>query len=268
MDTSPSTTYRLTIRMSQGSLSFSTVRRDAEGARVVYEPFDVNTGISMAANLREALKTAQLPARGYERATVVADERTLLVPHDSYDPASAETLYYHAFPRTEECRVVVATNLPDLGAVAVFSVNRDARTVLADHFSDLRFTCVAAPVWRHLHQRSLTGTHAKLFAHFHDRRLEVFAFAQGRFRFCNSYDGEHTKDAVYYILAAWNQLGLDHKADELHIAGEPSDKETLLAQLRRFLANVYAVNPAGEFNRAPITRIPGMTYDLMTYYLK
>lgn len=268
MNTSPSTTYRLTIRMSQGSLSFSTVRKDAEGARVVFEPFAMNTGISMAANLREALKTAQLPARGYDRATVLADERTLLVPAALYDAASAETLYYHAFPRTEECRVVMASKLPELDAVAVFSVNRDARTVLADHFGDLRFTCVAAPVWRHLHQRSQAGTRAKLYAHFHDRRLEVFTFAGGRFRFCNSYDGSHTKDAAYYILSAWQQAGLEAKTDELHIAGEPSDKDALLAELRRFLANVYAINPAGEFNRAPITRIPGMTYDLMTYYLK
>lgn len=268
MNTSPTTTHRLTIRLSQGSLSFSTVRKDAEGARVVFEPFDVNSSISMAANLREALKTAQLPARGYGRATVIADERTLLVPADLYDPTAAETLYYHAFPRTEECRVVMASTLPDLGAVAVFSVNRDARTVLADHFANLRFTCVAAPVWRHLHQRSGTGIHAKLYAHFHDRRLEVFAFGQGRFKFCNSYDGEHTKDAVFYILSAWKQLGFNAETDEMHIAGEPADKETLLTELRRFLHKVYAINPAGEFNRAPITRIPGITYDLMTYYLK
>lgn len=268
MITSSNTAYRLNIRLSHGSLSFSTVLKDAAGTRVAFEPFDMKTGISTAANLREALKTAKLPARGYERATVLADERTLLVPEELYAPQTAEALYYHAFPRTEECRVVVATAIPELGVVAVFSVNRDARTVLADHFPDLRFTCVAASVWRHLYQRNGAGTHAKLFAHFHDRRVEVFCFGQGRFKFCNSYDGALTKDAVYYILGAWKQIGLNEGTDELHIAGEPADKEGLLSELRRFVHNVYAINPAGEFNRAPITRIPGITYDLMTYYLK
>lgn len=259
---------RLNIRLSQGSLSFSSVHKDAQGSRVVFETYSVKSGISMAANLREALKTAQLPQRGYERATVMADERTLLVPLQLFNPQSAETLYYHAFPRTEECRVVMGTALPELGVVAVFSVNRDVRTVLADHFSDLRFTCVSVPVWRHLSKRSGNSLRAKLFAHFHDRCMDVCCFSQGSFKFCNSFEGEYVKDSVFYLLSVWKQLGLNATSDELHIVGEPVDKETLLTELRRFLKNVYAPNPAGEFNRAPITRMPGMTYDLMTYYLR
>ena len=32
--------------------------------------------------------------------------------------------------------------------------------------------------------------------------------------------------------------------------------------------NVYVINPKAEFNRAPITEIKNLPYDLMTYFMK
>lgn len=46
---------RLTIRVSKNTLSFSVVDREAEH-QVIYEPYTVKSGISMAANLRQAFK--------------------------------------------------------------------------------------------------------------------------------------------------------------------------------------------------------------------
>ena len=46
---------RLTIRVSNNTLSFSVVDREAEH-QVIYEPYTVKSGVSMAANLRQAFK--------------------------------------------------------------------------------------------------------------------------------------------------------------------------------------------------------------------
>ena len=121
---------------------------------------------------------------------------------------------------------------------------------------------------QHMHQRSYTGTHQKLYGYFHDRHLEVFSFGNNRFKFCNSYTVNNSNNALYYLLSVWKQLGLVPEHDELHLVGDMPDDEALMNEARQFVKRVFYINPSGEFNRAPVTQIAGMPYDLMTLYVK
>ena len=254
---------RLVIRISRGRLSFST----ADGSDVLYEDYALNSSISMAANLREALRTLPMLEDRFERVLVMVDTPTLMVPTNEFHEADAETLYRHAFTGQEQ-QQVMHTVLPDLNAVVLFSVQKDLRNVIEDNFSDVRYTAAVAPVWRHLHQRSYTGQHQKLFGYFHDRQLEVFSFAQNRFKFCNAFTVNNPNDALYYLLAVWKQLSMEAEHDELHLAGDIAERDQLLEEAQRFVKRVFYINPAGEFNRAPVSQIKGIPYDLMTLYIK
>ena len=57
----------------------------------VFEPYNVNNSISVAANLREAFKKSELLQSGYKRALVAIDAPTMLVPLDEYREQDAET---------------------------------------------------------------------------------------------------------------------------------------------------------------------------------
>lgn len=261
------TRQRLTIRVSPYSLSFSTVDMTAGEGPVVYEPYTVKSGISMAANLREALKTAALPQRTYHRVMVMVDSPVLLIPVDAFSEATVAELYAHAYTRTDDS-VVLHTVLPDLNAVAAFAVNRDLKLVVDDNCRDARFVCAMSPVWRYLHQRSFTGPRNKLYGYFHEKRLEVFSFNQRRFKFCNSFDAAQGADALYFLLYVWKQLMLKPEYDEMHLVGDIPEREWLLDELRKYVQRAYVISPTGDFNRAPATRVKGMPYDLMTYYVK
>ena len=256
---------RLTIRIGRNTLSF--VMPLEEQQNIIYEPFVVKSGISMAANLREAFRQADLLLQAPPRVRVSIDSDVLLVPVETFNEKDIEALHAHAFPRQEHDAVYYNV-LPDLNAVAVFSMNKDLRLVIDDHFQDVRLVTAISPVWRHLHQRSFTGSYQKLYGYFHENRLEVFSFQQNRFKFCNSYDAARTKDAVYYLLYIWNQLQMDADHDELHLVGEIPDAEALLDELKTYLEKVYVVNPAVDFNNHPATQIKGMPYDLMTLIVK
>ena len=266
---------QLVIRASRTSLSFSTATTENE---VTYHPYAIKNSISLTANLREAMQSEPLLADDYTSVLVLVDSPVLMVPTEFFQEQDMETLFHHAFPSGQPLsqpgqdkstsHVVMHTVLPDLECVAVFSVHKDLRTVLSDRFGKVSFTPTPAPVWRHFHQRSFTGPRAKLYAYFHDRRMEVFNFSQNRFRFCNSFAANNTPDALYYLLAVWKQLSLVPEHDELYLAGELPDGEQLKTEAQRFLKRVYLINPAGEFNRAAITQIKGMPYDLMTLFVK
>jgi hypothetical protein len=254
---------RLIIRISKGRLSFAT----ADGSDVLFEDYALNSSISMAANLREALRTVPLLEESFERVLVMVDTSTLMVPANLFAEEESETLYHHAFTDVEQ-QLVMHTVLPDLNAVALFAIQKDLRNVIADRFTDVRYTAAIAPVWRHLHQRSYTGQHQKLYGYFHDRRMEVFSYAQNRFKFCNAYAVNNPNDALYYLLAVWKQLTMDANHDELHLVGDINERDLLLEEAQKFVKRVFYINPSGEFNRAPVTQIKGMPYDMMVLFVK
>ena len=254
---------RLIIRISKGRLSFAT----ADGSDVLYEDYALNSSISMAANLREALRTVPLLEESFERVLVMVDTPTLMVPANLFVEEESEELYHHAFTGQEQ-QLVMHTVLPDLNAVVLFAVQKDLRSVIANNFGDVRYTAAVAPVWRHLHQRSYTGQHQKLYGYFHDRRMEVFSYAQNRFKFCNSYAVNNPNDALYYLLAVWKQLTMDAEHDELHLVGDIAEREQLLEEARKFVKRVFYINPSGEFNRATVTQFKNMPYDMMVLFVK
>lgn len=256
---------RLTIRIGKHSLSFSALNTDNSNS-ITYEPYTVRSGISTAANLREAFREIDLLRNGWQRAMVLIDSPVLMIPIEEFNEAHKETLYRHAITG-HEGETVMSVVLPTLNAVAVYSINKDLKLVIDDHFGDVRFTHVCAPVWNHLYRRSFTGVRMKLYAYFHDKKIDVFSFQQNRFRFTNSFDTNLAPDAVYFILNVWKQLAFDNKRDELHLVGELPDRNMLTQELKAFVQNVYVINPKAEFNRAPITEIKNLPYDLLTHFM-
>ena len=256
---------RLTIRIGRGTLSFAMPTDDGEG--VIFEPFVVKSGISMAANLREAFKKADLLLDHPQRVRVLLDSDVLMVPVEMFQESTKEAMYYHAFP-TKEQEAVYYNVLPDLNAVAVFSMNRDLRLVVDDHFKDVTLIAAINPVWRHLHQRSFTGNRHKLYAYFHEKQIDIFSFQQNRFKFCNSFSADRPHDSLYFLLYVWKQLQLQPEHDELHVVGDIPEQEWLVDELKKYLQKAYVINPVANFNQSPIMQIKGMPFDLQLLFVK
>lgn len=256
---------RLIIRVGRASLAFSTT---TDGG-IVYERYPLKSSISMAANLREALRTVTMLQESYGRVIVLVDSPVLMVPSETFREDDCDALYRYTFSGQEQCLVVYHV-VPELNAVAVFGLHKDLRLVLVDRFGEsLRLQPVVASIWRHLYQRSFTGPRQKLYGYGHDGWLEVMSFAQNRFRFCNAFNvGSEQDNALFYLLSVWKQLGLDARTDELHLAGDLPGREQLAEKARQFVKRVFVNNPSGEFNRSAVTLVDGMPYDLMTLYVK
>lgn len=254
---------RLAIRVGYDTMSFCLPNADGT---VEYQPYTVKSGVSMAANLRTAFRESELLRGRDDRAQLSIVSPVVLIPIDEYmeqENFDVETLYNHTFTGKEH-EAKVASVIPDLSAVAVFGVNKDLKLVVEDHFGDVRIQNVMQPVWTHLYRRStLVGQRRKLYAYFHDGKVDVFSFQQRRFRFANAFDATHAHDALYYLLFVWKQLALSNEDDELHLVGKCEHMEWLITKLKNYLRRVYTLNPVADLNRAPASLIQGMEYDLM-----
>lgn len=256
---------RLTIRVSKNTLSFSVVDREAEH-QLIYEPYTMKSGVSIAANLRLAFGESELLQRGYQKVRVYIDTPILLVPIEEFHEEDLTVLYQHAFTGSHSDAILYRVQ-PNLNVVAVFPINKDLKMVIEDNFQDVRFTPIMQPMWNYLHKRSFTGINHKLYAYFHDKKVDIFCFEKNRFKFYNSFQADHAKDALYFILFVWKQLGLQQMQDELHVSGDIPDKDWFLYNAKLYVKKTFLLNPSAEFNRAPITEIKGMPFDLLTLYL-
>lgn len=131
---------RLTIRIGQASLAFALPDEESEN-QVVYMPYTVRSGVSIAANLREAFKTEEQLTEEWSRAQVMLDTPVVMIPLEDYyeqDQERNSTYYHHAITGHANDTVLTSV-LPTLNAVALYAINKDLKLVLDDHFSDVRF---------------------------------------------------------------------------------------------------------------------------------
>lgn len=256
----------LTIRVGNDTLSFTMMDPTNLKEPVIYEPYPVKTGISMAANLREAFKERAGLTRP-EKVQITFDSKVLMMPIEQFKEDELELYYSHSFP--QESQLSMSYNvLPELNSVAIFAINKDVRLVLRDNVPGAIAIHLMSPVWRHLFTRSFTGHRSKLYGYFHGKKLEIFSFQQNRFKFCNTFDATQSHDALYFLLYVWKQMNLQPEHDEMHLVGDIPDSEWLMQEVKRYLQNAYVINPTAEFNRAPATHITDMPFDLMTLLTK
>ena len=76
---------KLIIRIGKNTLSFTMPNPADKERPFIYEPYIVKGGISIAANLREAFKTADLTAIDTRRVQVLMDVPSMLVPIEQFD---------------------------------------------------------------------------------------------------------------------------------------------------------------------------------------
>ena len=252
---------RTIIRITSNTLTFALPSADNPRS-IQIAPYTVKSGMSMAVNMREALRDNPVLVETSPRAMVLVDTPVMHVPMDEYVAEESEAMYHHTFPGHHHDNILQYV-IADLHCVAVFAVNKDLHMVLHDNFDDVRIMPLSANVWSHLHQRSYTGATRKLYAYFHDKHLEVISYANKRFRFFNVFDATEQADCVYFILYIWKQLALDSKRDELYLLGEYAEMESLRNELKQYVMCTYPINPSAEFNRAPVTRLSQATYDIV-----
>lgn len=256
---------RLFIRVSPQRLAFSTISATSSDEPVLFRQWPVRPGVAVAANMREAVRAIDIARGDYQRTTVLIDTDVLMVPAEMYQADQAAELYAHSFPGRKGC-AVMATVVPELSVVAVFGVEKDLLLVISDNYKDVRYLPVAMPVWRYMHKRSGAGRHQKLYAYFHDGKVEMMSFRMHRFQYYNAFETTAAHDALYFVLCVWKELVMDQTRDELCLVGSVPEREWMSAELKKFIRKAYVTSPAADFNRTPAAKVKDMPYDLITLY--
>lgn len=86
-----------------------------------------------------------------------------------------------------------------------------------------------------------TSNISKVAAYIRNGRIDVCAYRRGQLQMANTYVCRTNDDAIFYILAVWNMLGLDVRSDEIQLAGDKAVRNAITPRLREYVTYVVPV---------------------------
>jgi hypothetical protein len=242
IDFSKSEQYTLSIRLSTDGFSFSVYNPIHESSISFFEK-EVNPSLSLTANLKEAFREMEFLTFSYKRVNIMmSGSRYTHVPFELFEDELAEPLFYHNHSGKEN-ETVLYNVLSRNNIAVIFGMDKSAYQFLKDQYPDARFYSQASPLSEYFSNKSRLGNSKKMYVSLRKSAMDLFCYERGHLLLANSFDCEQTSDRVYYLLYAWKQLGFDQERDELHLSGVMAEKETFVSELRKYVLQVFIMNP-------------------------
>lgn len=252
IDFNKSEQYTLSIRLSTDGFSFSVFNPLENGKLSVFDR-KVDESISLTANLKQAFRETEWLSRPFRQVNaLIASKRFTFIPLEFFEDEQAEIIFYHNHPKQEN-EIVQYNILHKNNVVVLFATDKSICSFLREQYSNVKFYSQASPLIEFFSVKSRLGNSRKIYAHLQKESIELFAYERGRLLFANTFECKTTPDRIYYLLYVWRQLGLEQERDELHLTGNLHDKEQLLPELRKFIRQVFIMNPATNLDLQAIT---------------
>lgn len=242
IDFSKSEQYTLSIRLSTDGFSFSIYNPIHDSSLSFFEK-EINASLSLTANLKQVFRETEFLTLPYKRVNILmADKRFTHVPLEFFEEEQAELLFYHNHTRKEN-EAVLHNVLSRNNIAVIFGMDRSAYQFLKEQYPTARFYSQASPLSEYFSTKSRLGNSKKMYVSLRKNATDLFCYERGHLLLANSLECDQTADRVYYLLFIWKQLGFDQERDELHLTGVLADKENLVKELRKYILQVFIMNP-------------------------
>lgn len=202
-------------------------------------------------SLEEAVFSQPVLTRAFEKVFFLVDSPRYTFIPNAFASADDNPLYFNfCFPDSDG--TAVAAELPHTGAQMLFEVDTERLSFIRRTFDRPVVLHRLAPVCEYFYRKSRLGYNAKLYVHWGNDSIDLFAYNQQGFLLANSFAMHHVNDGIYYILNAWKQLGFSPTDDELSLSGDHQElRQHIIPLIRKHLAFITLTKfpshlPAGD----------------------
>lgn len=243
IDFSKSEQYTLSIRLSTDGFSFS-IYNPIHDSSISFLEKEIETSLSFTANLKQTFRDLDFLNHPYKRVNIIiANKRYTLVPLEWFEDEQAKLIFNHNHTFKEN-EVVLYNILKKNSAVIIFGIDKSAHQFLIEQYPEARFYSQATPLTEYFAVKSRLGNSRKMYASLRNNAIDIFCYERGHLLLANSFECRETADRVYFLLYVWKQLNFNQERDELHLTGALKDKELLMKELRKFILQVFIMNPS------------------------
>ncbi len=207
-------------------------------------------GGSSLKSFQEAVYDHPLLLSDFRNVTILLpSERFMAVPDLMTDTATREQTFHRAFPAgdTDSHEEILAEELPSLHATMLTGAPQEFIGFLRRTFNAPRISHVLTPLALYFKAKHPTRPNGKMIVNLRPGRCDVVILGDTAPLVMNSFRIHDPMDAVYYIMACREGLGLS-PTDEIILAGDTSSRGAVSPVLRRFVRYVMpAIFPTAMF---------------------
>ena len=234
IDFTKSKQYTLSIRLSTDGFSFSIYNPIHDDSLSIIEK-EINASSSLTANLKTLFHESDFLNHPYKRVNIMmAGKRFTIAPLE---------LFYHNHQKKEN-ETVLYNILRKNNVAVIFGIDKSAQTFLNEQYPEARFYSQSTPFIDYFSVKSRLGNSKKMYASIRKDGIDIYCFERGHLLLANSFECTHTEDRIYYLLYVWKQLEFNQERDELHLTGILPEKDVLMSELKKFILQVFIMNPA------------------------
>lgn len=177
-----------------------------------------------------------------DAAVTVSTPRVMLIP--AVEAYRAEFMFSQTFSAVESEEVILTEPCGDT-CVLVYAISKDVQAFFMRTFEAVEFQHPLAP----LVQMALQCAGQQSVTRERDRRGEMIVSVDshftdvavvqgGQLQMVNRFVAGVAEDRLYYIMNAWQQLGLDQLRDRLHLVSVTPESKSLLPLLSKYVKNI------------------------------
>lgn len=157
----------------------------------------------------------------------------------------------------------LTSNAAPTDATFLYGVDSKLTGFLRRTFSpEMRTDCHLAVLTRYFAMRPGRSNSVRTIANLRQDSMDLLALRGQQLLMANTFRYEKPLDALYYILASRESLGLDARADEMLLTGNQSTREELSPLLRKYIARVMPVIFPPQMFKAGMETL-GSPFDLI-----
>ena len=177
---------------------------------------------------------------------VVETPALSVIPSGYTDESVREELFYATNPEFKGHILIEPTGARN--ATIVAGIENDLIGFLRRTFHNAVICSHLSSLARFFSAKAGKGNSMRMLANLRESSLDILIMQGGSLMLANTFSFSDAMDAVYYILACRNRIGLDPHNDELLLAGDTATREKIITVLRTYLARVMpAIFPPQMF---------------------
>lgn len=262
----------LSIRIHADGFSFFVC--DLQTSSLIRgEHFRRSDACTLAEQLLQELCRPDYFNRQIDQCFVLVCTPSTHVPLEEFHRDEAAALYGLTFAHQDISQLRVAYNiLPQLECVELYAVPLDVEEAILQFYPTARFFAAHAVLMERLlrteDDSASDQSSRRLYVLCETTGYSLFAFADRRLRFANTFDVTNAADALYFVLNVWKHLDYDALNDRLlFIAPQSERDESLRQHLAEYVQHIDDLTPDSLFSRVPLTHEKQVPVDLMALLL-
>ena len=175
------------------------------------------------------------------------DCRFTLLPLPLFDQTNYQSVYKYNFTNTTN-EEVLYTSLPVSEAVLLYGVPEGLVDSLKKRYPIVRFYHSNFPLLTaFIHKYRNVDNQGSVLANFRNGAMDILILNERKLQLLNSYTCKSDEDALYFLIFAVEQSGLNPETVELHLSGMIERDSSSHFLIKKYIRNVRLINRNDDF---------------------